>query len=585
MSKQNQTEWRCPYCDGLNDWQDEICQICGDGKRDETVSSKKTGTASSDAAQQPKMQYQAQNQNTYSQQPTKKNPEPERKYTPPEPKIRKPEPEIRRTESKAPKPAPEAPAKKPKKKKHKALRIIGGTVLAAVALAGGLFIFSIQKADKLVENLDYELLEEAPSSSVDEFKSWAESKGYEVTSGKGLKSFVSEYKVNSSKSDWDITVSEDDHGIKIECKADGQNVFGAYNKLKDTLQDRDWGNADPSPNEPAFEEGITGKEYMSREYWCDKNDNWYELVVNDREIILTREDEPVDAQEMMSELNLDFIQSVPEDLNMETAEKWLDKNSYSYYIMPTEYTETYDIQLPESPDWNISLRGMKNAAGSSVVYNVMRKDCKDLSTLYESLCTKMESTGFKVVCQEAENPDEPGRKLTIWQDQAGNLYDLSVNVFYIPYRCEINLVKENCQKVRSYGEHYDFTDQKNQLNIAALAKMPMDSYKNDENWEQKFKENYGDSYYQPSDLYQLTYSCYANFRYYPSSMKDKKEILMYLKNQIQGATGGKMKLYYTQKSQHDFEYKYYADTEHGRITLGSEDSAECVTVSVESKDD
>ena len=51
MSKQNQTEWRCPYCDGLNDWQDEVCQICGDGKRDEVVSSEKK--KSSADSQQP----------------------------------------------------------------------------------------------------------------------------------------------------------------------------------------------------------------------------------------------------------------------------------------------------------------------------------------------------------------------------------------------------------------------------------------------------------------------------------------------------------------------------------------------------
>ena len=24
-------EWRCPYCDGLNSWENETCRICGDG--------------------------------------------------------------------------------------------------------------------------------------------------------------------------------------------------------------------------------------------------------------------------------------------------------------------------------------------------------------------------------------------------------------------------------------------------------------------------------------------------------------------------------------------------------------------------
>ena len=32
MSDENR-QWRCPYCDGLNAWQDEVCQICGDGRR------------------------------------------------------------------------------------------------------------------------------------------------------------------------------------------------------------------------------------------------------------------------------------------------------------------------------------------------------------------------------------------------------------------------------------------------------------------------------------------------------------------------------------------------------------------------
>lgn len=31
---ESKKEWRCPYCDALNDWQDRVCQICGDGTRD-----------------------------------------------------------------------------------------------------------------------------------------------------------------------------------------------------------------------------------------------------------------------------------------------------------------------------------------------------------------------------------------------------------------------------------------------------------------------------------------------------------------------------------------------------------------------
>lgn len=34
MEQHKKKEWRCPYCDALNDWQDRVCQICGEGSRD-----------------------------------------------------------------------------------------------------------------------------------------------------------------------------------------------------------------------------------------------------------------------------------------------------------------------------------------------------------------------------------------------------------------------------------------------------------------------------------------------------------------------------------------------------------------------
>lgn len=50
--------WRCPYCDGLNDWQNETCEICGDGRRDDAVAGKpevpKTYTPQPRPAEPPK---------------------------------------------------------------------------------------------------------------------------------------------------------------------------------------------------------------------------------------------------------------------------------------------------------------------------------------------------------------------------------------------------------------------------------------------------------------------------------------------------------------------------------------------------
>lgn len=578
MSKQNQTEWRCPYCDGLNDWQDEVCQICGDGRREEAVSQTETKNVSSEA-QKSRMEYQAQSQNTYSQQTTKKKTEPE---------VRRPEPEIRRTETEVKIPVSEVPVEEPKKKKHKAGRIIGTAVLAAVVLTAGAYLFGIHKADKLVENLDFQMLEEAPCSSLEDFRSWAENKGYEVTSGKDMKSFFSGYSVNPGKSDWDITVSEGSHGIEIQYKADGQNLHEVYKKLERAMVEQKWGYCLDSSIDPGWSEGITGKKYAGVNHWWDENNNWYEIALKDREITVTRLDQPTDSQGMVSELDLDFLKNIPEDLNAENAEKWLNKNNCPYIVTGDENIKVYHAEFPQSPDWNVSLHGSTGGNGVSVVYNAMPKDCKDLSALYESLAAKLESSGFAKVCQEAAGENETdgsSRRLTIWQDQAGNLYDLSIKIMSYENWSEVNLVRENRQDHSSDAVNYDLTESQNQLNMAALAKMPMDSYTKDENWEQKFKENYGDSYYQPMDMAKGDSYCRVYFRYEPSSLENKKEILTYLKNQIQDATGCKMQLQYATMGDIGLGYEYYTDTEHGRISLSSGDSAAYVMVRVESKDD
>ena len=36
-------KWRCPYCDGLNSPQDDVCQICGDGRRGRSKRERKAG--------------------------------------------------------------------------------------------------------------------------------------------------------------------------------------------------------------------------------------------------------------------------------------------------------------------------------------------------------------------------------------------------------------------------------------------------------------------------------------------------------------------------------------------------------------
>ena len=117
MGEENK-RWRCPYCDGLNDWQNTVCEICGEGRRDETLDSKKT----------------TEIPNTYTPQPN---------------------PEHRTAERDAPRPvAPETelrdapPAPEPKQKGKGAT--IGFFVLAAafaaLAISDGVFAWFLISA-------------------------------------------------------------------------------------------------------------------------------------------------------------------------------------------------------------------------------------------------------------------------------------------------------------------------------------------------------------------------------------------------------------------------------------------------------
>ncbi len=320
MSKQNQKEWRCPYCDGLNDWQDEVCQICGDGKRDEVVPSGKT--ASSARSEQSGMQYQTWHQNTYSQEPTRRDVQQERRQSAPELETRflQREPEVRKPELSV------APVTKPKRKKHWGL-----IPVAVVLIAGGIYGFSVHKANALVNDIDFKLLQNAPYDSMDKFKSWAESQGYEITTSKDGTGFFTDYSVDPGKSDWNISVSEGSNGIEITYKADGQNLNAVYKKLSDVIEEKNWKYDYLGDNErPTFEDGITGKKYRSTQFWIDEKNNWYEIALKDKEITITREDSPVSSEELAAEVDLDFLQNIGEMNSYVGDENWKQKFNESY---------------------------------------------------------------------------------------------------------------------------------------------------------------------------------------------------------------------------------------------------------------
>ena len=173
-----------------------------------------------------------------------------------------------------------------------------------------------------------------------------------------------------------------------------------------------------------------------------------------------------------------------------------------------------------------------------------------------------------MVCQEAETAekaDENGGKFMIWQDPSGNLYDLFLwNGAY--YRSsEVDLVRENNKDCASDAVSYDLKDPSDQLNIAALASMPMN--------------------YQPIDMAEGDSWCRAYFTYHPSNLENKKELLRYLKKEIQEATGKKMQLSSAFLYKNGFDYTYEIETKQNRIILSADDSVEYIGISIEENSD
>lgn len=101
-------KWRCPYCDALNDWQDEICQVCDDGRRP-------------------------------SPEPIPANPEIPKIYTPQERPREAPAPERTAPPREKPAPAPAEPAA-PAAPRKKGRGLIWALVIAALAYFGGRMI-------------------------------------------------------------------------------------------------------------------------------------------------------------------------------------------------------------------------------------------------------------------------------------------------------------------------------------------------------------------------------------------------------------------------------------------------------------
>ena len=73
--------------------------------------------------------------------------------------------------------------------------------------------------------------------------------------------------------------------------------------------------------------------------------------------------------------------------------------------------------------------------------------------------------------------------------------------------------------------------------------------------------------------------------YHPSNLENKKELLRYLKKEIQEATGKKMQLSSAFLYKNGFDYTYEIETKQNRITLSADDSVEYISISIEGNSD
>lgn len=196
---QNEKTWRCPYCDGLNDWQDQVCQICGDGTRPETTDSErerkrqkpepvKTQAGESDKS--------AQRQEQTRQEQTRQE------------SVRIPTQEVKKPEAEPVK------AKEPEKKKHTGGKVL---LLVLVLTAGFLGYQYVKKGtantdtgtNQLTEDLsgkslasqvDFALLEDCPNDvNTTEGEKWLQEHGYQITSD------MTSHNINEGKTDWTIS--------------------------------------------------------------------------------------------------------------------------------------------------------------------------------------------------------------------------------------------------------------------------------------------------------------------------------------------------------------------------------------------
>ncbi len=295
--EKDEKQWRCPYCDGLNDWQDQVCQICGDGTRPDRKDSRTESKRPNSEPVKAKVteSKKAEQWQEQSSQETVRAKTLERKQ-PEQESVRSKAPEVEQ-----PKPGP-AKAKEPEKKKHTGWMALGLAVVLAVGYFGYQYIgkgslntdtgtkqnVEDVSGQSLVSQVDFDLLENCPNDvNTTEGEKWLQEHGYEITSE------ITSHTINEGKTDWTISYPGGSaSGIQLRYTITTQkcqDLASLYQQLEDWMKEDGFTEICASTSEEELSGGFGTSVLSVLSIWQSPKGTRYDLWSNGETLSLVRE--------------------------------------------------------------------------------------------------------------------------------------------------------------------------------------------------------------------------------------------------------------------------------------------------------
>lgn len=262
MSSRATDEWRCPYCDGLNDWQDEICQICGDGRREEAEAAFSKASSSKEFSSRTASSY---TDPVYTAPLHTEASDPYMKSA--EKKLEEPKSSFTYTDTGSSYTAPSKTCEEPKKKKSSWKILI---ILIFVAFAGTVWYMDNkkeaqeerQRADNkaavdaqivkmsttdpaaLADQIDLSLFKNIPgTASQAEVHAWLDQQGYTVEAMEEPNEYYYQIKCREKETDWTLTLPFSEYSkqqLVCSLPCAGYDMNQVYDCVSKRLTDNGW---------------------------------------------------------------------------------------------------------------------------------------------------------------------------------------------------------------------------------------------------------------------------------------------------------------------------------------------------------